>query len=804
MRWLQRSMKHELPWIRRIARRHPAATILIAALLTALSALAISRAQFDTDVTRLIPAHAGRTSLYIDILGKTGGMDKAYLIFTSDRLSDHLPAVDAVGKELVATGLVTRAEWKLSDEARRFLLDVFAKKAPLLLDDTDRRDFLLRLEPGGMERELRKTAERLSLAGSPPELALADPLNLFELFGRRLPSAMNRVDYRSGYFLSPDGRQAVMVATPAGSPRDIGFAKRFVEAAEGVISRHRAPGLTIELTGSHAITLYEATVMKRELIMNIVMAFASVIVVFLLFFRSVSGLLFVIVPTVLSMVVTTGTVLLFTGTLSEVSGGFSALIAGLGIDLGIILYVRYLIDLGSAGSRTESMDRSIAMVHRGITTGILTSAITFLPMLLSSFRGVRELGLLTGIALIVCWLLLLGLVPLILRPSGGRLLKVGLVEQLTAISHERYRQVFVLTGMLSLGLALFIPRIETIGDISRLGTRDNPARAGLERLRGSYLKDEGIIIRGHAAGLDAALAESLKIKQEFSPVSGRVTAAGDFLPPSVLQEQRLAELGRLDADRVCADFRRASERVGFDTERFKPFLDRLRLMLENREKLTLAELAPLHDALSRLLVQDRDGWSVFVIAPSGGIPDDLLDRSGYDATGPHLVRKELLSLLTRDTVLISLVGLLLVNIVLYLDFRNLFDTILCQVPVFVGILWTLGVMGIAGISLNFMNAFVFVMLFGIGTDYTVHLLHRYLKDRDIRGTFVQTGTAVFVSGLTTAAGIGSIGVTSYQGLASMGQVTAIGTLFCVLLSLTLVPAMMRFRMALRDGGGAAQ
>jgi predicted RND superfamily exporter protein len=89
-----------------------------------------------------------------------------------------------------------------------------------------------------------------------------------------------------------------------------------------------------------------------------------------------------------------------------------------------------------------------------------------------------------------------------------------------------------------------------------------------------------------------------------------------------------------------------------------------------------------------------------------------------------------------------------------------------------------------------MDAIVLVLLFGIGTDYTVHLLHRYMVDPDIGRTFLQTGKAVLVAGLTTAAGIGSIGFSSYKGLATMGQVAAIGISLCIILSFTLMPALL--------------
>jgi predicted RND superfamily exporter protein len=215
-------------------------------------------------------------------------------------------------------------------------------------------------------------------------------------------------------------------------------------------------------------------------------------------------------------------------------------------------------------------------------------------------------------------------------------------------------------------------------------------------------------------------------------------------------------------------------------------------MLQNREPITFKDIGPVREALDRLLINEGGRWQVVV---TGNLKQDAPRQvlAGFSHTGPSFIRQELLSILVKDTVIIGLISLTLVNIILYLDFRNVYHVLLCQAPVVVSSFCTLGIMGMTGISLNFMDAIVFVLLFGIGTDYTVHLLHRYLADRDVGTTFLQTGKAVLVAGLTTVAGIGSLGTSSYKGLATMGQVAAAGTTLCVVFSLTLVPALLGLR-----------
>ncbi|MDP2158218.1 MAG: hypothetical protein Q8K68_10980, partial [Nitrospirota bacterium] len=66
-------MVNKLPFIRRVSKRFPLLTILISAILLLASFAIIFSSQFNTDVTRLIPTHAQKTSLYFSLIEKIGG-----------------------------------------------------------------------------------------------------------------------------------------------------------------------------------------------------------------------------------------------------------------------------------------------------------------------------------------------------------------------------------------------------------------------------------------------------------------------------------------------------------------------------------------------------------------------------------------------------------------------------------------------------------------------------------------------------------------------------------------------------------
>ncbi|NJD57104.1 MAG: hypothetical protein FIA94_11975, partial [Nitrospirae bacterium] len=558
---------------------------------------------------------------------------------------------------------------------------------------------------------------------------------------------------------------------------------------EAIIATHQGKGFSAELTGSHAITLHEASAMKREIVGNTFSSVIAVMVIILIFFRSLKGLLYVMFPVVTAMITTMGIVLFFSGSFSEVTGAFAGMLAGLSDDLGIVLYVRYLISMDETANPIERMDRTIEAVYRGITTGMLTTALTFFPMVFSSFRGIRELGILTGIGMLLCWLFLFTLTSLTIKPSSGRFIQIHALRDIAVFSSVRARGVIVVVLGTTLLLGVFGPRVRFMGDITELGTDDNRPRKVFEDLKRTYIREQGVFITDSSMDMETALVRSVEIKEALAKEFESISAASDILPPVVMQKRNLAALAAVDKKNVARDFRKIASEKGFDIAGFGLFMDGLQKMLGNKEVITLRDVAPVSEMLDRFLINEDDQWRIIVTGNlrSGA---SLSALKGYACTGPVFIKKELLSIFAKDMLVIGIISILIVITVLYLDFRRVFHVFLCLVPVVISIVMTLGIMGMTGISLNFMDAIVLILLFGIGTDYTVHLLHRYLMDADIGATFLQIGKAVLVAGITTVAGIGSIGFSSYKGLATMGQVAAIGITLCVILSFTLMPALL--------------
>jgi hopanoid biosynthesis associated RND transporter like protein HpnN len=143
----------------------------------------------------------------------------------------------------------------------------------------------------------------------------------------------------------------------------------------------------------------------------------------------------------------------------------------------------------------------------------------------------------------------------------------------------------------------------------------------------------------------------------------------------------------------------------------------------------------------------------------------------------------------------ALYALVAITIVLFLDLRRFTDLLLGLFPLAVGIVLTLGVMGLCGVSLNPANMIALPLIVGVGIDNGVHVLHDY-RSRPPGVAYrlgAATGRGVLVAGLTTVLGFGTLIAARHAGMASLGLALTLGVAFCMLAALVWLPAVLRLR-----------
>jgi len=255
-------------------------------------------------------------------------------------------------------------------------------------------------------------------------------------------------------------------------------------------------------------------------------------------------------------------------------------------------------------------------------------------------------------------------------------------------------------------------------------------------------------------------------------------------------------------------------------EKRRAHLDRLNQLYRDFRDTTLKHIRSaldtrpmtLDDFPADLLAsyQDDQGRLAMLIFPQ--LPDDGQFASAMDPRFLPLFVDDMMAVdknvtgnapqfyqsgvLIRDAYLkAGLLALILVFLIVMIDFHSAFEAALSLLPVSIGFAVTFAVMWGIGMQINPANIMVLPLMFGLGVDAGVHVLHRYRQSpqQDPPGLSAGTGKGITITVMTTMIGFGSLMLASHRGIYSLGFVMTVG-LGCTLLACWIVmPAVLSLR-----------
>jgi hypothetical protein len=167
-------------------------------------------------------------------------------------------------------------------------------------------------------------------------------------------------------------------------------------------------------------------------------------------------------------------------------------------------------------------------------------------------------------------------------------------------------------------------------------------------------------------------------------------------------------------------------------------------------------------------------------------------------TGLPVINVELADRFPRQFAAALAAGVVAVFLLMAAVFKRPRTALLALTPMLIGLLWAAAIMSVLRLSLDVFGIFAVLMLIGIGVDYGIHLVHRARTDD------VHTAVARIVPANLAAAGIallgcGSLVTSSYPPLRSLGILTVVGLVTCLIASVIVLPAMMMvFPSSVRD------
>jgi predicted RND superfamily exporter protein len=811
--------------------------IIFISLLVAIAAIAGGmRLTFDTDILNLIPQKNRQVNEFRKVLKDMGTIDYHIIALQMPAgrdVHDYDSLIEAIGTGYAKSPRIADVTYKFPNPLD--FVDVVLPKMMLLLTPAELEEVAHKLSDDGIRESV---ARNRALLETPQSMALKqlvqyDPFNLAPIIIKRAQATGGgfSIDTSSGYYLSADHSMLLILAKPKKPAQDVPFGKELI--AEGALIEARAlsefqktadrgtPLPKIIHSGGYMIATGDADLIRYDVIVNVLGSFFGVLALFLYGFRRAASLFYAAAPLAMGLALTFGVAGVFLGTLSQASAGFAALLAGLGIDFITVMYGRYVDERNRGATMHESIRTIMTATLPGVFVAAITTAGTFFAFLATDFRGMTQLGFLTGVGILLFLLCVMFLLPALIvfsERKEGRAPKLYLhsfgAEHLIDLSIARPKiTVAVWTIFIAL-CALAAPRLRFSDNIQDLRAKNNPGvetQSIITKRFGQSFDAMMYVIQGKS--MDEVLAKTAAATSDLEPLVRDHTIASfqsiaTFLPRVEQQQQIIAEMkaGRADRfnpERIHKTFDAALAANGFRPEAYDDYMKLFLQSLTPERPVSLADLGDneLTKLTTRFVKQADGGWmSVIYVYPIGGswpreVPPNLLavadKHPGDILTGVNLVSGTLRRIVRADANRSTIIGFITVFILMFLSFRTLKMTALTFVPFIAGAAGMFGLMGLFNLEFNFMNVFVGLMIIGVATDYAIYMLQRYNEDpANFAGTAHETGKAILMAALTAIVGYGSFALSHYPGLRSIGYASFFGIGLSGLAAVTLLPAIL--------------
>ncbi len=890
-------------WLARAVHTRAGVIFLLLTVLTIVTAALAARLRMDMTWNAMVPEGDPTVETYETVIEHFGAATQIIIALEGDDPDDLIEAAEALVPALEATEYTHPTSGNREPAVKRvvvgydraFLADhglmlIKAKdlrKTRPLFTDYNLVPYLCHTNDI-LEAEYIYDSANLTTQEKEAVRALDGVSAFVESLGRcaagrdttasAIAHAVDMLTVGRGYLLSTDERMLLVSVTPALSltaPIDqtVLLVNAIEEAVGHVLSKH--PGVRSGLTGGHVVSRDEMEAGMADTIRNVTVAFAIILLVFVLSFRMVTGPLLAMLVLLAGISWDMGLAYLVIGRLDIFTAMCGVILMGLGVDFAIHILASY------TELRRKGMDAPTALretylrTGKGLVTGALTTAAAFLSLLLTSYPVFREIGFVVGFGVISCLLASVAYLPAAVvlterladRFRGHREIKPVSMEfaflgTLTRVTARR-PILTVLAGILvTATLGLFVSRVR----MNRNYMDMEPA--GLESIR--LQRDIPRRFNISADNLFTTV-ESLAEAQQLAdllnqrPAIGLVESITDYLPSPAKQQQRMPlvqairdeqshlpgpapievpalveELYRLSdnltemsslafiggLDRV---FAKTNRFLGLDPDgepvapsRVQQAIDAIEghtgvaARMENYQRrfrdrmsarmATMADPRPITlemipaDVADRFLSDDRSRYLLSVYAKND-LWDGLLTSAFIEtvirdlpgASGMPLLMKAMVRTAASEGKMAFLYAGIAFLLLLLIDFRSLKTTVIAATPLAVSLVWMLGLMGALGFPFSVVNVIGLPLILGIGIDDSVHIIHRYRAEgrRNLPHSMASIGRAILLTTLTTGLGFGSLIPSTYRGYASLGKLVTLGITLCFLVSILLLPALLR-------------
>ena len=350
-------------------------------------------------------------------------------------------------------------------------------------------------------------------------------------------------------------------------------------------------------------------------------------------------------------------------------------------------------------------------------------------------------------------------------------------------------------------------------DLERLLPETAPSVIGLDKLEAAYgnVGRVVIVLRGDdVETVRKAAVRSTEMAAEIDGI-GRVEVRR---PTGFFRDHRLLYIDKDDLDTIADRIRK---RIKWEKQRANPlFVD---IGDSEPPEVELSDIEEKYQRFNRdeFYCDDENPTCLAFAYPTFSAGDlkksrsmlaQMRERFASDLTaefpgvhaalsGRYAKRVDQQQAVNQDLGKATAIALIALFIFLLIYFRGLLSAVWVFLPLVMGTVWAAAWAEIVFGSLNVLTSFFGAVILGLGIDYGIHILSRYLEcletespEESMIDTLRSAGRASMYAGLTTVIAFGSLMMSSFRAFFEYGVIALGGMALLIVANVVVLPCIL--------------
>lgn len=558
----------------------------------------------------------------------------------------------------------------------------------------------------------------------------------------------------------------------------------------------KAP-VKLGLTGPYRTRYEEYKTIVNDLQWTGVVAAVFLVIINLVAFRNFRSLIYAYLPLAIGTVWIWAFAEISVGYLNLITAFLAAILFGMGGDYTFHILTSFEEDLRLTGSVEKAIRMTFTELWNPLWSSMWTTAVVFYAMIISEFTGFRHFGIIAGIGIVISFVLVLFIQPAMIvliekyfpmkrrppknfpdvtKPVIYAIIIAGLLFSLFSLTQIRKAEFSYNFMDLQAKKDDSIELAEKVGD--HFGVHLTPVvyMAPNRETAGRLADEINHYIDTHPKTyFDFAAAITSHVPHEQPE---KIKVLGEINDMIEARKPLLKNLDK-DAQQKIADLQQQLKPKPFG---LNDLPDGVQGQYEGKDhKISAVFVYPavriFNGAEAKKFVGEARNFPV---------------PPGVKLAGEPVIYVDIINLIEKDTPLAVGISSIVVFLLVLLHFRRLDHALWVHVPLAVGLLWMVGMMGLTNLKFNFFNMVIVPSILGVGIDNGIYIFDRYRerKNENFFETMKKSLKGVLLSSGTNLSAFGSIMFATHQGMASMGKLGFYGFLGCLLSSVIFVPALI--------------